>query len=180
MASGIYQLPPDWDFRLANVFQDFRYLSVIINRNVVDNTRYNAVSFQSFLTSLQSRLMHLSGLLNDSLEESVRLTLLAFLTTTFKVPGRKIPYGWVVEQLGEAYSKVQGGLYEQNRSLCLWILITAAFTVAGAQQDWIRKAWEIADSRLDWPSVKQHLVRVIWIDIIHDRPGERTFEQLSR
>ncbi|KAF2183292.1 hypothetical protein K469DRAFT_635233 [Zopfia rhizophila CBS 207.26] len=176
---GLYRPSPDWDLRLVNVFRDFQYLLLRINRNALKHARYNAACFQGVLTSLQSRLMHLGDLLDNPVEKLVRLTMLTFLTTTFKVPGRKIPYGWVVEQLGDAYTKVAGGPFKQDRSLRLWVLVTAAFTVTGAQEDWVREAWGKTDSGLDWAVVKNHLMRVMWIEIIHDRPGEMAFQQLE-
>ncbi|KAJ4304834.1 hypothetical protein N0V90_000362 [Kalmusia sp. IMI 367209] len=132
----------NWDWRLVNIFQDFQYLSLRINQNVLKRARHNAACFQSVLTSLQSRLMHLHEQLENPVEELVRLTMLAFLTTTFKAPGRKIPYGWVNEQLRDAFSKGIGGIFEQDVSLRLWVLITAAFTVTGTQKTWVRDAWE--------------------------------------
>lgn len=123
--------------------------------------------------------MHLNDLLEDPIQELVRLTTLAFLTTTFKVPGRRIPYGWVVKQLGDTYAKVAGSPFEEDKSLHLWVLMTAAFTVTGAQEDWVREAWRKVDSGLGWAAVKNHLMRVMWIEMIHDKPGEMVFHELE-
>lgn len=146
---------------------------------MLKHARYDAVCFQGVLTSLQSRLMNLRDLLENPIEELIRLTMLAFLTTTLKVPGRKIPYGWVVRQLSDVYAKVAINTLERDTSLRLWVLMTAAFTVTDAQEGWVREAWEKDSSELDWEAVKNHLIRVMWIEIIHDRPGEMAFWKLE-
>jgi hypothetical protein len=176
---GLFQPSPDWDFRLVNVFRDFQYLSLKINRNRLKHVRYNPAFFQGDLTSVQSRLMHLGDLLKNPVEQLVRLTILAFMTTTFKLPGREIPYNWVVEQLSNNYKKVVGGSVRRDISLLLWVLVTAAFTLTGAQEKWVRDAWAKVDPRLDWAAVKNHLMRVMWIEIIHDGPGKMAYQQLE-
>jgi hypothetical protein len=123
--------------------------------------------------------MHLDGTIENPIQELIRLTMLAFMTTTFKVPGRRIPYRWIVKELGNAYAKSAGGQLELDKSLHLWVLMTAAFTVTGAQVPWIREAWGKTGSGLDWTIVKTHLLRVMWIEMIHDRPGKKLFQQLE-
>jgi hypothetical protein len=123
--------------------------------------------------------MHLHGLLESPVEELIRLTMLALLTTAFKVPGRKLPYDWVVQQLADVYAKAAESLIELDKSLYLWIVISTAFTVTGAQEYWIRAAWEQVEMGLDWPALKNHLMRVVWIEILHDEQGKRVFQQLE-
>ena len=181
LPEGLFIPHKDWDWRLANVFQDFQYLSLRINRNALKRARHNPACFQATLTSLQSRLMHLRSHISSPLEELVRLTMLAFLTTTFKAPGRKIPYGWVVEQLETVYRNGVQCMGPQDLSLKLWVLITAGFTVAGAEQMWLRRAWgEVSTGMMwDWESVRGHLLRVMFIELIHEKPGEATFNELE-
>ncbi|KAK3197635.1 hypothetical protein GRF29_216g799822 [Pseudopithomyces chartarum] len=178
----LYIPPREWDWRLVNVFQDFQYLSLRINRNALKRARHNPACFQATLTSLQSRLMHLRSQLSTPVEELVRLTMLAFLTTTFKAPGRKIPYGWVVGQLETVYRNGVGCMRQEDLSLKLWVLITAGYTVAGVDHVWLKEAWEEVSSGMvwDWGSVKAHLLRVMFIELIHDRPGEAAFDELEK
>jgi len=179
LCSGLYQPSADWDFRLANIFCDLQHLSLSINRKVLERTRYDARHFQGILTSLQSRLISLGDQLENPVQELVRLTMLAFLTTTFKAPGRTLPFGWVVKQLPDAYANATSSLIEQDQSLHLWLLMTAAFTVSGVQENWVRKAWDKAASGFDWVDVKSHLMRVVWVETIHDKSGEVAFQQLK-
>jgi hypothetical protein len=175
----LYQPSPDWDYRLANVFQDFQFLSLRINRNALKRARHDPACFQEVLTSLQSRLVHLRDVVQTPIEELVRLTMMAFLTTTFKTPGRKIPYDWVITRLGDVYKQVAGGPFQYDMTLRLWVLVTITFTIIGAQPAWVREAWRETEFGLDWMEVKSHLLRVMWIELIHDKPGEIMFHKLE-
>jgi hypothetical protein len=180
LPQDLYQTSYDWDWRLANVFQDFQYLSLRINRNALKRARHDPACFQNVLTSLQSRLVHLGNILQSPIEQLVRLTMLAMLTTTFKTPGRALPYGWVIEQLRSLYTKVvTSNSFEHDTSLRLWVLITLTFTITGTQRDWIKAAWRETEAGLTWEIVKTHLLRVMWIEIIHDKPGQSVFRELE-
>jgi hypothetical protein len=117
-------------------------------------------------------------MLVSPLEKLVRLTILSMLTTTFRIPGRKIPYDWVNEQLRENY-EAAGSALRQDISLLLWVIVTAAFTVASPHEKWIKEAWASHGAGLDWATVKNHLMQVMWIEIVHDRPGETVCQQLE-
>jgi hypothetical protein len=179
LPQDLYQASYDWDWRLANVFQDFQYLSLRINRNALKRARHDPTCFQNILTSLQSRLVHLGALLVSPVEQLIRLTMLAMLTTTFKTPGRALPYGWVIEQLRDLYNKVAGSSFGHDTSLRLWVLITLTFTITGTQRKWIRDAWRETEAGLTWGTVKTHLLRVMWIELIHDKPGQSVFRELE-
>jgi len=177
--SDLYQPPAHWGHRLSNVFLDAQFLTLKINDNVAKRSRDDIVSFQSVLSSIQARLVHLGDVLTSPVEEMVRLTLMSFLTTTVKVPGRKLPYDWVREKLRFTYKEAAEGLLLYNASLRVWILLTIAFTVARDGDDWIKDAWIKVGLGLDWDTVKKHMMRVMWIEIIHDRPAEAAFQQLQ-
>jgi hypothetical protein len=141
--------------------------------------RHDPACFQAVLTSLQSRLVHLREVVQTPIEELVRLTMLAIMTTTFKTPGRKIPYGWVVRHLGDVYKQVASGPFKYDMTLRLWVLVTVTFTITGVQPAWVQEAWRETELGLDWMEVKSHLLRVMWIELIHDKPGEIVFNKLE-
>ncbi|CAO2650219.1 Nn.00g015110.m01.CDS01 [Neocucurbitaria sp. VM-36] len=177
--TSLYHPPESWDFRLVNLFRDFQYITVTINDNVDKHARYNAACFQDVLSSLQSRLMHLEHLLHDPIEGLVRLTLLAFLTTTFKVPGRKIPYTWVAKKLEKTYTDAIDSINRREKSFRLWILMVVAISVNGSNKGWLQKAWRADAMTVTWAETKEHLIKVMWIECIHDKPGEVVLQQLT-
>ncbi len=165
--------------RLASVFRDFQHLAITINENVREHARYNATCFQNILSSLQSRLMHLADKLKDSTEQLISLTLLAFLTTTFKVPGRKIPYTWVAKQLHTAYGQARDGILRSDTSLRIWVLMVAAISVVDLDKPWLVKAWRVGQFVTSWDEAKKQLTSVMWIECIHDNPGRIALEYLN-
>jgi hypothetical protein len=164
----------------VNVFLDLQYLSVGINYNVSIHARYDAAYFQGVLTSLQSRLVRLNALLKSPVEQLVCLALLAFLATTVKIPKRQISYDWVIRQLRYTYAKAAREPVDLPKSLALWVLMAAAFSVTGAPEEWIRHAWSKTAMGHGWEVVKNHLMQVMWLESIHDGPGELLFRHLGR
>ncbi|KAM0722725.1 hypothetical protein Q7P37_002166 [Cladosporium fusiforme] len=178
-AANLLSPPLYWDMRLVNAFTDLQTLSLQINQSVRAHTRYNAARFSSVLTSVQSRLTYLRGALDDPLQEVMRLAMLALMTTTFAVPGRKTPYNRVVAELPELYPKIGNRECGQRRKLLLWALIVFVSTVVSAQEQWLREAWNEVAPGLNWMGVREILAEVMWIEVAHDGIGEMAFDQLQ-
>ncbi|KAJ4382439.1 hypothetical protein N0V86_002774 [Didymella sp. IMI 355093] len=178
LPSHLYRPPRDWDYRLVNVFQDFQNLTLKINRNRLKFVIHDPAIFQNDLTSLQSRLIFLADIAAKPIEQLVRLAMLSMMTTTFRIPGRRVPYNWVVEQLRETYITASSDK-TQDKSLLLWVLIKASITVAQTHDAWIRDAWMMVGAGLGWADVRTHLLRVMWIEIAHDELGGMAYRQLE-
>jgi hypothetical protein len=175
----LFQPSPEWNVRLVNVFRDLQYTCLRINHNQFKYARHNPSVFQSGLSSVQSRLLYLGKFLENPLERLVHLTMLALMTTTFKIPGRKVRYKWLLQQLQDTYKEVGSSLFSLDESLVLWVLVTTAFTVAGAQTRWIQEVWKGTYVEPNWATVKDHLMRVMWIETMHDQAGESVYHQLE-
>jgi hypothetical protein len=178
LPSYLYRPSAHWDYRVVNVFKDFQNLALKINRNKLRFVIHDPSIFQGDLASLQSRLISLADIVTKPTEKLVRLVMLVMLTTTFRIPGRSIPYGWVAEQLRETFVTASSEI-RSDKSLLLWMLVVTSFTVAKTHDKWIRDAWMVVGAELEWADVKAHLVRVMWIEIVHDEPGEMAYQQLK-
>lgn len=88
--SGMDQLGDSWDRRLVIIYRDLQYLTILINENVRRHTRLSRAVFQKFISSIQSRLLRLHKALPDPQAETLRLAMMAFLTTTLKIPGLRV------------------------------------------------------------------------------------------
>ncbi|KAF2261069.1 hypothetical protein CC78DRAFT_444121, partial [Lojkania enalia] len=176
--ASMYDPPAIWDHRLVVVFRDFQYLVFAINESICKHARYQASCFQNMINSLQTRLMYLSSQLSNSTAELIRLSLLAFLATTLKVPGRKMPFPWITDQLRKAYTSaaMPGSPLKGDIKLHLWVIFVAAISVFDTNEPWLLEAW--SPSWQEWHNIKQQLMRVMWIETIHDKLGERVFEYL--
>jgi hypothetical protein len=175
----MYQPPADWDCRLTTVFCDFQRVANGINFNVRSHARHNAECFQGVLSSLQTRLMHLEHSLHQPVEQLVRLSLLALLTTTFKVPGRKIPYFWLAQRLETTFAEVCSGLAVVDPVLQQWIVVVAAISICESVYGWPRGVWGNRAMEKDWGAMKTSLLGVVWIECIHDKLGEEICQKLS-
>jgi hypothetical protein len=174
-----YHPPTQWDPRLRSTFLDFQALAATINRYMQSHTRYNAKCFQDVLSTLQSRLMHLKGALEDPTQELVRLSLLAFLATTFKTPGQKIPYGWIAKQLSDIYAGANISSPTLTYTLRLWVLLIAAISVTDVEQLWLQLAWQELLLARGWERIKSELMNIMWIECIHDGPGAAAYQRLA-
>lgn len=179
LPESLFVPPKDWDFRLLNLFRDFQFLSLRVNQNSLRYARTRPALFQEVLASFQSRLLNLRDMLTRPLEELIRLSLLAFMTTTFRVPGRQIPYKWAQKRLHNAYLQVCKDDLESESSLHLWILMTAALTVTGSDAKWVRMEWKSAADGLNWTNLRSKLISVIWMEIMHENAGKKIFQNLS-
>jgi hypothetical protein len=161
------------------VFRDFQRVANGINFNVRSHARQNAKCFQGILSSLQTRLMHLEHSLPQPIEQLVRLSLLALLTTTFKVPGRKIPYFWLAQRLETAFAEVCSGPVAVDPVLQQWVVVVAAISICESADGWPRGAWETSATERNWNAMKTSLLGVVWIECIHDQLGEGIFQKMS-
>ncbi|USP79200.1 uncharacterized protein yc1106_06474 [Curvularia clavata] len=176
--ADLYQPSTAWDSRIVNVFKDFQKLSLLIGRNRLKFVINDPAICHGDLNSLQTRLLCLADIVTKPIEELVRLTMLAMLTSTFKLPGRDIPYDWVAERLRSTYITVRSEI-RHDKSLLLWVVLTASITVARAHEPWIRDGWKAAAAGLTWKKVEAQLLKVMWIEIVHSKPGKKVHNQFS-
>jgi hypothetical protein len=192
--------PTKWGAPIEAAFADLQALSLQINLAARAGSRYDAAYFCSILASLQSRLLHLRGStralglysvpqfpyvnpiaidVEDPLREFMRLTMLAFVVTTFKAWGNNMPFQWIGAQLAEIVPKILDRRDERDGEFVLWGLAVAGISVVSPKQGWFRQAWmEIAPGR-EWEAVRRRLMKVMWIGIVHDAAGEAMFDLLQ-
>lgn len=170
------------DQRLIVAFEDLRCLALITNEKVQEQTPWEGQPFQSALNAIQSRLLQLPSRPEDTTAESLRLGMLAFLTTPFLLPSRQGLYTYSAIQFRELFRRVdQGQAAERSFTLRLWALMIGAISVLNADEDWVVKAWQmvVGERAIAWEEAKEQLRSVIWIDCIHDEPGEGAFRKLN-
>jgi hypothetical protein len=176
---GMYQPPDSWDWRLSCTFVDLQNLVVKTNKHARSKTQYDALSFQSTLSSIQSRLTYLADLITDPVEELVRLIMLALLSTMLQTSGVPKPYGWIIRHVEQAYYKATSSSHAMDGALHTWVLSMAAISVIGIGEQWLRMAWMKNVPVYDWQEMKSGLMSVMWIECIHDGPGKRVHRMLT-
>lgn len=191
--------PTRWGAPISAAFTDLQTLSSQINLAVQAGSRYDAATFCSVLATLQSRLLFLRrgtrslGLykvrqfpyidpiaidIENPMREFMRLVMLAFLTTTFKAWGNSMPFQWIGEQLAEIVPKLPDQRNEGDDDFILWGLVIIGMSVVSPGKQWFRQAWMKIAPGGEWEVVRQRLMRVMWIEIVHDAAGEAMFRAL--
>ena len=187
-----------WSTPLAAAFADLQTLSLRINSATRARSRYDATDFCGVLTSLQTRLLYLRrstrslGLykvpqfpyinpiaidIEDPFQELMRLFMLAFLTTTFKALGNNMPFQWIGAQVAEIVPKVLKRRDGDDDDFLLWGLAIAGLSVVDPEEGWFRQAWwEVAPGQ-GWGTIRERLVRVLWVEVAHDAIGEAMFDK---
>lgn len=162
-----------WDYKLQNVFLDLRDFSNWVNSITLARKKLKPEWFQEIMLSIQYRLLHLEYSLNThSLEEAVRLGLLAFETTVFlQIPGSKMISRVFAQQLRGAVQMVFA-THPQLLDLKLWLLLIGSIMVFDTREPWLVEAVSELTQGQDWDTIRQRLMSIMWISNVHDAPGK--------
>ena len=134
--------------------------------------------FSNIICSIQYRLLQLQDRLENVLDETIRLATLAILTTTTRVPGKdRFPH--LTRRLRECICAIEPAT-PQLQELVLWILTVGTFSVFEIDDSWLRERWRAHVPQLTWPEARRRLREILWIEAIHDEPGRRVFEAMTR
>ena len=182
MDSSLLPMTDNAEEKLAIIFHDLRCFTSAINANVRRHKRWESNSFQIIINSIQSRLLQLSSTPKQPLRECLRLGMLAFLTTTFVVPGRRIPYTFLAERLQSAIQALaEGEELSGHSTIRLWALMMGAISFLDIESDWICAAWRawLPTVAMSWKQFRMQLMSVMWIECMHDELGRTVFQRLS-
>lgn len=165
------------DRRLIIIFRDFQFFVGLMNTAASSN-RLRDTDFQNFTFSIQYRLLQLQGVLDNVLDECLRLTMLAFLTIMFPLPGRPARYPYLASRFRECCCSVDAAT-PALQDLMLWFLIVGAISIYGVDVPWLRERWQTVVPRMAWREARQRLQDIMWIDTIHDKTGRQAFEAMT-
>lgn len=167
------------DSRLFTVFQDVQHIVGLINEHFSQNTKFHGEELQESITSIQSRLLLLKDILMDPTDECTCLALLAFMTTTNRIAGRKVPYRDLKRRLRNTYQKVWERRLEM-RDLMLWVLLICSISVLEDDPIWLADRWcELGGPEATWDRTRRTLQSILWIGFLHDDLGKEAFLKLT-
>lgn len=75
------------DSKLAAVFHNLQYTTILLNQHYYNETPIEGIFLQECLGFVHSSLIELEGQLQNKLSECLRLGMMAFFATTFRLPG---------------------------------------------------------------------------------------------
>lgn len=173
------------DQRLVIIFHDLLRFTSLLNAPSSNPTRYTPVlrdtDYQNIICSIQYRLLRLQDKLSFILDESARLAMLAFLTTTFQVAGKRATYPHLERRFREF---CRAAIAQAPPEVALWLLVVGALSVlqvdgGGEDAEWMAKSWRahiLAD--WGWDEALGRLRAFPWIGVLHDEAGRAAFEEL--
>jgi hypothetical protein len=164
---------------LVAVFKDLQQLSNMLNAGSATQRHLSATNFQNRICSVQYRLLRLQGNLDNIIAESLRLAMLAFLATTFQVPGTNLRYPYLARCFRECCGAIEISA-PHLRDLMLWLLTVGAISLFSAAEPWLSERWQAEiPPQMTWDEARQHLKNMLWINAIHDQPGQQAFKVLN-
>lgn len=166
------------DQRIITIYHDLRYYTDILNQAHATKRKRTAAEFQKVICSIQYRLIQLQGSVEDILSECVRLAMLAVITTTFQVSGSRLQYPYLAKRLKERCFALEISTTE-SQDFMLWVLIIGVIALYGTEEEWLRRRWQGVVSVTTWPEARSRLKQIMWINAIHERPGNRAFQILN-
>lgn len=168
------------DSKLALVFHNLQYTTILFNKHYYNQTPINGALFQECLGFVHSGLIKLQGRLKNKLSECLCLGMMAFLATTFRLPDLyEQPYcKTLTNKLRLAYTAAKDSVPDMHTSIDTWLMFVCLISTNRKEGPDVRAIWEIGAARgLPWDEIRRQLKEVMWIDAFHDGLGKRAFER---
>ena len=167
------------DDRLVAVFRDLQHFCRLMNAASLCADRLHDTEFQEIVVSVQYRLLSLQGETRTNLSECLRLSMLAFLATPFQVPETRSPYPHLAHRLRHSLIAIEADPAVQY--LMLWMLVMGAASIYRGDEPWFVEKWKMSvPQALSWREARKRLQEVLWINALHDRPGECAYGIITK
>lgn len=164
-----------FDPRLVSTYNDLQRLSILIHGLLENTQRLDALRFQSMLHSVQSRLIHLEQTLTAGPSLYMCLGMLAFSTTAFSFPGKRVAYPYLVSRLHQALQQPTPSQLGCD-DLLFWLAIISRMMVAGPEKSCVGDLLRgVHHPALKWEEARIRLLSVMWIGPLQDELGKQSF-----
>ncbi|CAH0003384.1 unnamed protein product [Clonostachys byssicola] len=171
------------DSRLELVFRTLQKTTLLFNEHFYSNERIEGRFAQQCLGFVHSQLLELDGCLTDGFSETLRLGMMAFLATTFRIPGLGVQraYRGTFEKLQLSLSSDKAWTAQTHEKISIWIIIVRIIFTESRDTLQVPALWiETAVHKRPWEEIRCGLKEVMWIDSLHDKPGKRAYDILAK
>ncbi|RSL53945.1 hypothetical protein CEP53_007598 [Fusarium sp. AF-6] len=189
---GYLPLPPVRG-QILDILQDTRLVSIFLNLQFLVQRLNHATAsaphsmleseLHAGIWTAQYQLLELQGAVEDVLGECFRMTMLAFLTTTFNVMGMRIKYKYSSNQLRNLCCAVEPSTERLGHAM-FWILMIGGLAFFDNDETWLRDKWkwEVLPliRGLEWEEARELLQEFIWINHCNDAVGRLFFEEMKK
>lgn len=129
----------------------------------------------------QYQLFQLQGAIHNVFGECLRMAMLAFLTTTFRVLGVRIKYEYAANQFRHLCCAIESST-QRPRHLMFWVLMIGTIAFFDEEQPWLRERWRSdvlpLTQGLEWTDARRQLQDYIWINACNDVHGKLIYEKM--
>ncbi|KAI6779227.1 uncharacterized protein J7T54_007754 [Emericellopsis cladophorae] len=173
-------LRPELDTRLLNIWADLRVFARAANDATSSGVKMPHDLFHRLSSAIPARLIALKDACRSSpVSELLRLAMIAFMKTILVQ----------IEGLGPRLTALAADLKEIflakpscPSDLLLWVLFTSTISIFEnlGDHEWLVSALGKTLSELGlrtWPSTRNALKHFLWIDFLHNRPGQDVFSR---
>lgn len=164
---------------LAAVVRNIQYTTILLNRHYYEQTPIDGVLLQECLGFVHSILTKLEGRLEDELSECLRLGMMVFFATTFRLPGlyEHPCCKSLASRLQLSYAATKVAIPNLHATIDIWLMLVCLISTDDMDELYIWASWEaLAKRGLSWSETRRELKQVMWVDAFHDDLGKRAFE----
>lgn len=169
------------DPNLATVFTHLQHTALLLDMHHHSKTPVNGVLIRQCLGFVHFSIIDLEFRLVDSISRCLHAAMMAFLATTFRLPGSGEQHYCksLAEKMKVLYNAAKPLLQDQHGILDIWLMLMGQICVgSGLQYQGV--SWSLSEvSQSGWDETRRQLKRVMWIDTFHDDIGRKAFETLT-
>lgn len=177
--SSLYSMHTD----LVDIWQTLKLFCADINAAAISHSRLSQDILLKTMASTMYRAIDLH-LLPGSMDEAVKLAMLAFCRTVFlDWPLLRLSLPWLQHQLEIAICDLmQQSRWDVDNRLLLWVVVIHTITSSSTPLSPGCRTWtwlqEVTDrcKLVDWPSTKEAMSAFLWIDVVCDRRVQSLFD----
>jgi hypothetical protein len=170
------------DSRLEPVFRTLQETTLLFNKHFYRNERIEGRFAQQCLGFVPSQLLELDGCFIDGFSETLRLGMMAFLATTFRIPGLGVQraYRGTFEKLQLSLSSDKPGTPHLHEKISIWIMIVRVMFTESRDGLQVPALWrKTVVHKRSWEEIRCCLKEVMWVDSLHDNPGKGAYNILA-
>ncbi|KAK9351077.1 hypothetical protein V1523DRAFT_417882 [Lipomyces doorenjongii] len=170
------------DSNVATVFHNLQYTTILFNKHYHNQTPIDGMFIRECLGFVHSNLIELEGRLENQLSECLRLGMMAFLATTFRLPDLYEQYYCkaLANKLQLSYATTKASTPDLHRAIDIWLILVCLISTDNVDERYTCTSWKaIATGGLSWNETRRYLKEVMWIDAFHDDIGRRAFDALK-
>ncbi|KAK6076527.1 hypothetical protein SCUP515_05356 [Seiridium cupressi] len=164
---------------LAAIFHELQRTTILLNKHYYEKTPVDGVFIRQCLGSVHSSLIELEDRLEDALSETLRLGIMAFLATTFRLPASYEQHysKALTKQLQISYVTTKASTPDLQDAIDIWLILMFLISMTDVDELYVQKSRNtMAERWLSWSETRRSLKQVMWIDSFHDEVGKRAFQ----